>query len=764
MKIIRTLARFLVLAGIAVGIVMIMGKNRNSFTGEGYIGESDIVIENGQMTPEALLALGRLSDPQISPDGEYILYGVSYTSVKDNRSCRNLFICRKDGSERQQITKSGKSISNARWINGGKGLAFIMGGQIWTANIRTGKEGWKVTGLTQVSDIPAGISEFKLSPDQSRLIYVSYVKSDVKTPADCYEDLGKANAYTTDDLMYRHWDHTVMEIPHSFIADFSPKAAASVTSETSTDILAGEPANYELPTEPFSGIEQLDWSPDGKFIAYSCRKVTGKKYAFSTNTEIYIYNVENGKCSKISTAGGYDTDPVWSPDGSKICWVSMERDGYEADKQRLMISDLNWSELDENGCPKASEPVDATADFKYNVSGPVWDENCKEIYFASLAEGLQGIFKAESGEEGWQITRLTDEDRWNDFGSPFHIAKTDEGGLEMLTTWCSMDFPTELAAVVVSPEGVEYKPVTTENEHILSQIAEHNTEARYVKTVDGKDMLTWVLYPPQFDPAKKYPSILICLGGPQGTLSQGWSYRWNYRLMAAQGYVVVLPNRRGTTAFGQEWTEQISGDYPGLNMQDYLCAAREIKAEPYIDKIAACGASYGGYSVYNLCGTHENTFDAFIAHAGIFNQEHMYMTTEEMWFPNFDNGGLHECEIDPRVGTDEAPVGPAGDGVTFGGIKQGGSPWSDLPKAKRHYAMSPHKNVTKWNTPLMVIHGAMDYRVPVDQGMAAYNAAQMMGVPSRLLIFPEENHWILKPQNALMWHREYFRWLDTWCK
>lgn len=764
MKIIRTLARFLVLAGIAVGIVMIMGKNRNSFTGEGYIGESDIVIENGQMTPEALLALGRLSDPQLSPDGEYILYGVSYTSIKDNRSCRNLFVCRKDGSERQQITKSGKSISNARWINEGKGLAFIMGGQIWTANIRTGKEGWKVTGLVQISDVPAGISEFKLSPDQSRLIYVSYVKSDVKTPADCYEDLGKANAYTTDDLMYRHWDHTVMEIPHSFIADFSPKAAASVTSETSTDILAGEPANYELPTEPFSGIEQLDWSPDGKFIAYSCRKVTGKKYAFSTNTEIYIYNVENGKCSKISTAGGYDTDPVWSPDGSKICWVSMERDGYEADKQRLMISDLNWSELDENGCPKASEPVDATADFKYNVSGPVWDESCNEIYFASLAEGLQGIFKAEYADEVWQITRLTDEDRWNDFGSPFHIAKTDEGGLEMLTTWCSMDFPTELAAVVVSPEGVEYKPVTTENEHILSQIAEHNTEARYVKTVDGKDMLTWVLYPPQFDPAKKYPSILICLGGPQGTLSQGWSYRWNYRLMAAQGYVVVLPNRRGTTAFGQEWTEQISGDYPGLNMQDYLCAAREIKAEPYIDKIAACGASYGGYSVYNLCGTHENTFDAFIAHAGIFNQEHMYMTTEEMWFPNFDNGGLHECEIDPRVGTDEAPVGPAGDGVTFGGIKQGGSPWSDLPKAKRHYAMSPHKNVTKWNTPLMVIHGAMDYRVPVDQGMAAYNAAQMMGVPSRLLIFPEENHWILKPQNALMWHREYFRWLDTWCK
>ena len=557
MKLIRTLARFLVLAGIAVGIVMIMGKNKNSFTSEGYIGQSDIVIENGHMTPEALLAFGRLSDPQMSPDGEYILYGVSYTSTADNRSCRNLFICRKDGSDRQQITKSGKSLSNARWINGGKGLAFIMGGQIWTANLKQGKDGWKVSGLTQISNVPAGISEFKLSPDQNKMIYVSYVKSDVKTPADCYEDLGKANAYTTDDLMYRHWDHTVMELPHSFIADFSPKAEMSVTPEVSVDILEGEPANYELPTEPFSGIEQLDWSPDGKYIAYSCRKVTGKRYAFSTNTEIYIYNLENGKSSLISNAGGYDTDPVWSPDGSRICWVSMERDGYEADKQRLMVAEADWSNLDENGCPKVSEPVDATADFKYNVGGPVWDENCKDIYFASLAEGLQGIFRAESSEAGWQIVRLTDADRWNDFGSPFSVAKTAEGVLEMLSTWCSMDFPTELVSIVTTPERVEYKSVTTENDHILSQLAEHNTEARYVKTVDGKDMLTWVLYPPQFDPAKKYPSILICLGGPQGTLSQGWSYRWNYRLMAAQGYVVVLPNRRGTTAFGQEWTEQI---------------------------------------------------------------------------------------------------------------------------------------------------------------------------------------------------------------
>ena len=476
--------------------------------------------------------------------------------------------------------------------------------------------------------------------------------------------------------------------------------------------------------------------------------------------------------------GGYDTDPVWSPDGKKLCWISMERDGYEADKQRLIVADVNEA----GSMPEIVNIQDITVGFKYNVSSPVWSDDSKSIWFASLAEGIQGMFRAYEEAESWEIERITGEDMWYDFGSPFHVAEAADGSQTLYTTWCSMDFPTELVAVTIGGSGkteatgtkalkaecpvtgktVSYKQITDENGHILNQLTAHETEARFVRTVDGKDMLTWVLYPPQFDPSKEYPSILICLGGPQGTLSQGWSYRWNYRLMASQGYVVVLPNRRGTTAFGQEWTEQISGDYPGLNMEDYLAAARELKAEPFVGKMAACGASYGGYSVYNLCGVHGNTFDAFIAHAGIFNEEHMYMTTEEMWFPNFDNGGLHETVIDPRVGTPEGPVGPAGDGVTFGGIKQGGSPWSNDPKAVRHYKLSPHNNVTKWHTPLMVIHGGMDYRVPVDEGMAAYNAAQMMGVPSRLLIFPDENHWILKPQNAMLWHREYFRWLSEW--
>ena len=763
---------FAALAAVAIGLFMFMKGEKQEISSEGYIGRSDIAIAEGKMTPEALLAFGRMSDPQVSPDGKHILYGVSYTSVADNRSVRNLFICNIDGSDNQQLTTSGKSISNARWSKDGKKIVFLYGGQVWTAGISQSKGSWKLADLKQISNIPAGAGEFKISPDESKIMYLSTVKSSVKSPTDCYSDLDKATAYTTDDLMYRHWDHTVMEIPHTFVADLDLRKG---TFGEGKDILEGEAELYELPTEPFGGLEQLSWSPDSKYIAYSCRKLAGKKYAFSTDTEIYIYNVETAQTEKIEMGGGYDTDPIWSPDGSRLCWISMERDGYEADKQRLIVAEIGQE-------AKIGKIQDITVDFKYNVSSPVWADDSKTIYFSALAEGIQGMFKAYEDAESWDIERITGEDMWYDFGSPFHIDEAEDGSKTLYTTWCSMDFPTELVAVTVGGNGeteatgmkalkaecpvtaqrVTYRQITDENGHILNQLTAHDTEARYVKTVDGKDMLTWVLYPPQFDSSKEYPSILICLGGPQGTLSQGWSYRWNYRLMASQGYVVVLPNRRGTTAFGQEWTEQISGDYPGLNMQDYLAAARELKAETYVGKMAACGASYGGYSVYNLCGTHGDTFDAFIAHAGIFNEEHMYMTTEEMWFPNFDNGGLHETVIDPRVGTADAPVGPAGDGVTFGGIKQGGSPWSNDPKAVRHYNLSPHKFVTKWHTPLMVIHGGMDYRVPVDEGMAAYNAAQMMGVPSRLLIFPDENHWILKPQNAMLWHREYFRWLEEW--
>ncbi|MCQ2114604.1 MAG: S9 family peptidase [Bacteroidales bacterium] len=692
---------------------------------------------DGKMTPEALLALGRLGDPQVSPDGQRILYGVSYTDVKQNRSCRQLFLCNLDGSGKVQLTKDGASLSNARWISD-RQIVFLQKGQVWTAKVRGGK----LCSRRQLSDVEGGISEFSLSPDFSKILYISTVKGSVNTPADVYPDLAKAEAYTAEGLMHRHWDHWVTEIPHSYVADFSLNAKKGVTRASSTDLL-GADCPFELPTEPFSGIEQLCWSPDGKYIAYSCRTKTGKDYAFSTNTDIYIYSLADGKTVQVTNGGGYDTDPIWSPDGSFIAWVSMARDGYEADQQTLKTARV-W--FNEDGVSVGSIE-NASGDFKYNVAGPCFAAD-GNIWFNALTEGLQAIYKAEyvvvdddrcAGDDSpeekpfWNIVRMTAEDDWHDYGTPFHV-----DGETVYATAQSMMRPAELAKVNLSDKSLEF--ITDENGHIFDQIEEPRMEARQIKTVDGKDMLTWVIYPPQFDPSKTYPGITICLGGPQGTISQSWSYRWCYRLMAEQGYVVVLPNRRGTTAFGQEWTEQISGDYAGLNIEDYKSAARALKAEPYVGKMAATGASYGGYSVYFLAGHNEDDlFDCFIAHAGIFNEEQMYYSTEEMWFPEFDNGGLGKGYLS-------------------------GSPWSKEPKAQYHYAHSPHLFVQNWHTPILCIHGAMDFRIPYEQGMAAFNCAQMMGVPSKMVIFPDENHWILKPQNALYWHREYFAWLDQWCR
>ncbi|MBP5483655.1 MAG: S9 family peptidase [Bacteroidales bacterium] len=688
---------------------------------EGYIGPSDLKVQDGLMTPELLLSLGRLSDPQLSPDGKTILYGVSYTDIAQNRSVRNLFTIPVEGGDPTQLTMEGKSVSGARWAPDGGSVFFMQDGQLYKAPYSGGKLGkWE-----QLTDVPGGIEDFSLSPDTSQIMYVASVHSAVEVPSDTDPMLDKAEAYATEDLMYRHWDHWVTEIPHTYVA-----ALGNGMVTEGIDILGGSDVLYQLPNGPFPDIADLAWSPDGQYIAYACKKLEGKEYAFSTNTCIYIYCLETDETLQLTFEGGYDTHPVWSPDGSSLAWLSMERDGYEADKVRLMVADIIYPEM------SLENVRDLTAEFKYNADGPVWASDSKSIYFASLVEGLEGIFNVITEGET-VITRLTSDTLWFDFGSPFGVLQ--DGTL--LTTYASMDFPTELVAV----NDYAVRQITYENEHLLSQLDGHETEARWLDTVDGQKMLTWVLFPPRFDPTKTYPAIEICLGGPQGTLSQEWSYRWNYLLMCHQGYVVVLPNRRGTTAFGQPWCEQIYGDYIGLNMQDYLTAARDIKKEPYISGVAACGASYGGYSVYYLAGIHEDMYDCFIAHAGIFNEEHMYMTTEEMWFPNWDNGGL-------------------GEGPEFGGIRQGGSPWSNLPKAKRHYDNSPHKLVTKWHTPILCIHGGMDFRVPVDEGMAAFTAAQMMGVPSKLIVFPGENHWILKPQNALYWHRSYFDWLDRWMK
>ena len=684
---------------------------------EGIIGKSTIEITDGKMTPEILVTLSKVSGPEISPDGNKILYTVVYTGIAQNRGNSEIFVMNADGTGRTQLTKDEANYSNVVWLDGGKKIAYLSDGQVWTAEYRDGER--PSLGKThKITDVDGGIAQFKLSPDEKSIMFTHYVQSYLQKPSDTYPDLDKARAYRTEDLMYRHWDHWVEEIPHTFIARM-PEGSKRISLEDATDLLAGEKELYELPTEPFSGIEQLSWSPDGTKIAYSCRKLAGKAYAFSTNTDIYLYDIATAGCTNLSEGMmGYDTEPVWSPDGSRLAWLSMERDGYEADKVRLMVMDMATGRITE-----------LTGAFKYNASSPVWSEDGSRIYFASLAEGLQALFVADL--EG-NITRITSDRLWYDFMTPAYVKENGKGA-EIITSYMSMLFPTEIVAIDWNgtAQADTVNQLSFENKDILDRLDTPTMEDRWMTTVDGKKMLTWVMYPPHFDPSKVYPAIEILLGGPQGTLSQAWSYRWNYRLMAQQGYIVIMPNRRGTTAFGQEWCEQISKDYCGLNMQDYLTAAHEMQKEPYVGKMAACGASYGGFSVYYMAGNHNKTYDCFIAHAGIFNQEHMYMTTEELWFPTWDNGG---------------------------------APWDENPAAKRHYAHSAHKFIKNWDTPIMVMHGGMDFRVPVDQGMAAYNAAQLMGIPSRLVVFPEENHWILKPQNAVLWHREYFSWLDRWLK
>ncbi len=663
------------------------------------IEKTDIQVIDGKYTPEIMLRLGRVSDPQLSPDGTRILYGVTYTDIEQNRSVRQLYTMNTDGSGCRQITHFGSSANNARWWGDGSQIIFLQKGQMHIMPADGS------AAPVQISDIEGGINEFKFSPDGQQLLYISEVQYAIR-PVDVYPDLPQSSGRDIRDLMYRHWDHFVETIPHTFLTAVQTDKDGRPQISKGFDLVDG--TLYELPTLPFGDINELSFSPDGRFIAYSCRKVTGKEYAFSTDTDIYLYDIPTGECRNLTEGmDGYDNTPSFSPDGRYISWISMERAGFEADKQRLFIIELATGEM-----------RDLTAEYGYNASNAVWKKDGSGLWFCSLVNAVQGIFSVDL--QG-AVTRITPADYWYDFEGVI------ENGDRLIACYHSMSRPNEIASISVADGS--FVTLTHENDETYAKLPQETYEERWITTVDGKKMHTWVVYPPEFDRNKTYPSILICLGGPQGTNSQGWSTRWNYKLMAHEGYIVVLPNRRGTTAFGQEWCDQISKDYMGLNMQDYLVAARELQKEPYVGKMGAAGASYGGFSIYYLSGIHNNTFDAFLAHAGIFNQEHMYMTTEELWFPTWDNGG---------------------------------APWDDNRIARHHYANSAHKLVKNWNTPIMVTHGEMDYRVPVDQGMAAFNAAQMMGVPSQMLLFPEENHWILRPQNSVHWHRAFNDWFQKW--
>jgi dipeptidyl aminopeptidase/acylaminoacyl peptidase len=650
-------------------------------------------------TPELLWKLGRVSEPQVSPDGKTVLYGVTWYNLEENKGNRDLYSIPVAGGSPTKVTSMKGSELNGIFRPDGKKIAFLSAAngsmQIWEAN----PDG---TQPECISKTEGDITGFSYSPDMTKVLYTQRVKLD-KTPNDMYPDLPKANARIEDDLMYRHWDSwSDYSYSHIFVASY-----INGKIENAKDIMEGQ--RFDSPMLPWGGMEQICWSPQSDKIAYVCKKMVGKAYALSTNSDIYMYNLQSGLETNISQGiAGYDQDPVFSPDGKKIVWRSMARDGFEADKDRIMISELATGKY-----------YDYSGSFDQNANNFEWAPDNKSIYFLSPVKGTVQVYNLNLTTKG--IKQIT-SGNWDYLG--IKVA-----GKELITPKQSMLWPTEIYKTDALGKETQ---LTYTNVDILKNIRSAKVESRWMTTTDNKQMLTWVIYPPDFDPNRKYPALLFCEGGPQSMVSQFFSYRWNFQMMAANDYIVIAPNRRGLPGFGQEWNDQISGDYGGQNMKDYLTAVDIMANEPYIDKdrLGAVGASYGGFSVLWLAGHHEKRFKAFISHCGIFNLEDQYLTTEEMWFVNWDLGGPY---------------------------------WEkNNPKVDHSYANSPHKFVDKWDTPIMIIEGENDFRIPFTQGMAAYNAAKLQGIPARYLHFPEETHWVLRPQNSVLWQREFFRWLNQY--
>ncbi|MDD3320885.1 MAG: S9 family peptidase [Paludibacter sp.] len=665
------------------------------------IGKQHPKIENGRMTPEVLWSFGRIGSLQVSPDNSKILYSVSYYSIPENKGNSELFVMNINGSNKKQITETATKEVAAKWMKDGEKIAFLSSEsgsmQLWIMKA-DGSE------RKQITEREGGITDFIFSPDETKILFVADVKYGERT-IDKYPDLPKASGIIVNDLMYKHWDEWVTTIPHPFVADFNEN---KISNET--DILKDEP--YESPMKPFGGIEQLAWSPDGKTVAYTCRKKTGKEYAISTNSDIYFYNLESGKTvNKTEGMMGYDQNPVFSPDGKWLAWESQERDGCESDKVRLFAMNL------ETGIK-----LNISANFDQNSEGLSWTADSKSIYFISCWHAVTQIYRADIADS--LIVPIT-------VGTHDYEAVVPAGE-KLIALKHSMSKPNEV--YVVNPKTGIDTELSFENKEILAQLKMGKVEERWITTTDNKQMLTWVIYPPDFDSTKTYPTLLYCQGGPQSAVSQFWSYRWNFQMMAANDYIIVAPNRRGLPGFGNEWLEQISGDYGGQNMKDYLSAIDELTMEPYVnkDKLGCVGASYGGFSVYWLAGHHEKRFKAFIAHDGMFNLPQQYLETEEMWFVNWDLGGVYWDKNNATV--------------------------------QKSYANSPHLFIDKWDAPILVIHGEKDYRILASQGMAAFNAAILRGVPAEMLIFPDENHWVLQPQNGILWQRTFFEWLDKWLK
>ncbi len=682
--------------------------------------KQQVAVENGRFTPEVMWSLGVMSEYAVSPDGSQVLYTVRYTDMEQNKNNAELYLMPVAGGDGQRLTTTAQSEFNPVWFDD-ETIMFCRGTEILSMNLKSKKE-------SVVATCERGFEGFKLAPDHSSLVYISTIDAERPEHVDkLFKGLDKTTGRINEDLMYRHWDQWVDEIPQIYLVSLQ-NGKADV--EKAVDIVDG---NFECPMRPWGGTEQYNYSPDGTKIVYTCRKKTGYDYAHSTNSDIYLYDIASGQTTNLSEGiMGYDQNPVFSHDGKMVAWESMERDGYESDKLRLMVMDL-----------ESGQKTDLTADFDYSVGNILWSNDDKELYAVVSYRGMSEIFgfnrdvNADGDQSGANRVKI------RQLSHGYHdVVGIALNGTTIVASQQSIQYPNTLYAYNVSDDRAEGKKLSTFNDDVLSQVRMGKVEECYVKTVDGKDMLTWLIYPYDYDSTKTYPALLFCEGGPQSPVSQFWSTRWNFEVMSGAGYFVIAPNRRGVPGFGMEWLEAVSKDYGGLCMQDYMAATDWAASLPMIDRerIGACGASFGGYSIYWLAGHNHDVkgynegrrFKAFLAHNGMFNFEQQYLETEEMWFDNWDLGG------------------PYWD-------------WNN-PVVKKSYSNSPHLFVDKWNTPICVIHSEFDFRIVASEGMAAYNAAQMRHIPSRYLYFPDETHWVLKPQNSLLWHRNFIDWFDQWLK
>ncbi|HWW43382.1 S9 family peptidase [Pedobacter sp.] len=653
--------------------------------------------EKNVMTPELLWSLGKVATLGNSPDGKILFYKIGKTDLTTEKTSNQYFLLNVDNGQQTKTDLLGDK-TFVQWDK--NGIYAIKGAELFLST-NMGKT-WK-TVSSQLKDAENVV----VSPDGLWIAFSKTISFSKVLGKEIYNDVPKSTAQVYTDLNIRHWDAwNEGKVSHVFVS------STNNTGAPVRDLLENEP--YDAPQKPFGGAEDFIFSPDSKSILYVCKKKIGKAYAQSTNTDIYAYHIGDAKTTNLTEGMmGYDMAPAFSKDGKKLAWLSMKRDGYEADKNDVVVMD--WA---------TKVKMNVTSAWDETVDGGFsWSTNSDHIFFNAAIKGTKQLFSVKVPAN--LMARISPPVIQITKGAFDITGISAQNGDHLIVTRTDMNHATELFNVDLKSGNM--KAVTHANDADYARIAISDTKLRMVKTTDGKEMGVWVVYPLNFDPAKKYPTLLYCQGGPESSLTQFYSVRWNFQLMAANGYIVVAPNRRGMPGWGVEWNEAIAKDWGGQPMQDYLSAIDDVSKESYVDKdrLGCVGASYGGYSVYMLAGIHNNRFKTFIAHDGLFDMKSWYGTTEELWFANFDLGGNY---------------------------------WSN-PVSKSYTEFNPSNYISKWNTPIMVIQGGIDFRVPIEQGLEAFQAAQLKGIKSKLLYLPNENHWVLHAHNGLVWQREFFSWL-----